>query len=192
MVCPKCGGTKLRKRSKQRNRYSCTVCGKWVTFKKEIALETKSDLTSWRQLTTIAKEHAKIREQNNPSYSSASVLIKKDKIVLLPIGDVHLGNDGTDYLFFEETIDLVKSKGLYVVFIGDIVDMFYNTFKSAKAVFDQVLNLDEQHILFNSLLEEIDPYLIAATYGNHDNTRLENLLGIDLFGRMQSRLCPYF
>jgi hypothetical protein len=199
MNCPRCGDDDIVKRgSKSGQRLRCSGCGKWFKDKSKkevkILLEVKEPIITWRDLTKVAKEHQKIREDLGFSHTEATISIstKKEGIIILPVADLHVGSEGTDYLFVEQLTDFIVKNDVYVVLVGDTLDTFFANFKSAAAIFQQILNPQEQEKFLDSWLKEIDNNLLAATWDNHSSMRIENILGHDIYGRLQSRFCPFF
>lgn len=198
MKCPSCGSTDLRKkgtRGNDRQRMKCNKCYKYFTVKKETkaTVEMKvPEIVTWRDLTKVAKEHQKLRQDMSFDHTEARAKVDKDSIVLLPLADFHWGNEGTDYLFIESITDYVKQNNIYVVLIGDILDSFFIQFKNASVIFEQVMNPEEQLHFLESWLEEIEPYLLACTWDNHSTMRAEAIIGHDFFGKLQSRFAPFF
>lgn len=173
----------------------CKDCLRNFSVKKEtkITVEMKTpEIVTWRDLTKVAKEHQKLRQDMSFDHTEAHAKVDKDSIVLLPLADLHWGNKGTDYLFIESITDYVKQNNVYVVLIGDIVDNFMTQFKNAAAIFEQVMNPEEQLHFLESWLEEIEPYILACTWSNHESMRAEAIVGHDYFGKLQSRFAPFF
>jgi len=203
MKCPFCGSSDLRNKglkgiNRDKREFRCRECDKYFKVKvvkeEKVVLEVKeTNVTGWRDLTQLAKEHQRIRKNLDFSQTTVNIKIntKEDGIVLLPIGDIHFGGEGVDYLAIEKLTDYIKENNVYIILMGDELDFFLSNFKNASALFQQLLNPEEQLVLIESWMNEIEPYLLACGWGNHTESRLESLLGVNLYGRMKSKICPY-
>lgn len=200
MICAYCSSDDLRFKgykgvNKDKKEYKCNDCGKYFKVRQETktVIELKEpDVVSWRDLTKIAREHQKLRENMSFGHTEAQCYIDKDRIVLLPLADLHVGNEGVDYLFIDSVTEYIIKNEVYVALIGDCLDSFFTQFKIASAIFEQVLNPEEQQYFLESWLNDIEPLLVAATWDNHSTQRAEAILGHDIFGRLQSRFAPFF
>lgn len=201
MKCPFCESSDLRNKglkgvNKDKRELKCRECGKYfklVIKKDTVGIEIKEQaIVDWRDLTKLAKEHQRVRNDLDFSQVETSVNITtKEGIVVLPIGDIHFGGAGVDYLAIERLTDYIKENNIYVILMGDEIDFFLSNFKNASALFQQVLNPEEQLVLIESWMNELEPHLLACGWGNHTESRLESLLGINIYGKMKSRICPY-
>ena len=198
MKCPICDSSSLKKkgtRGNDRQRMKCKDCGKFFTVKRETKLVVEmvdTDIVTWRDLTKVAKAHQELRQQMDFGQTEARASVDKDRIVFLPLADFHWGNEGTDYLFIESITDYVKQNNVYIALIGDMLDNFLTNFKNAAAIFEQVMNPEEQLYFLESWLREIEPHLLCCTWGNHGSARAEALVGHDFFGKLQSKFAPFF
>lgn len=201
MKCPYCKSENTIKRgsskSKNKQRYNCKKCNRWFSEKNSGAVvEIKEKIVNWRDLSILAKSHQEIREALNCSQITATVTVKpqgnQDGIVIFPWADLHVGAEGVDYNKLEEITEFIKSNNIYIIFGGDEVDFFLSNFKNASALFQQVLNPEEQIAFITSFFEELEPYTLCFSWGNHVEKRLESLLGINFYGKIKSRIAPYF
>jgi len=203
MKCPECGSKRLwnkgyYKWDKSKKDFKCRDCGKRVILKVEtkVVYPIKEKIVTWRDFTRLAKEHQQIRQSLDFSETEANVGITadtdKDGIVVLPLSDLHVGGEGVDYLAIESITDFIKTNKIYVILVGDELDTFFSNFKNASALFQQVLNPEEQITFLESWLGEIEPWLLACGWGNHTEKRLEGLLGINFIGKLKSKSAPYF
>jgi hypothetical protein len=200
MNCPNCGSKRLWNKgyshgNRSRKRFLCRECNESIVVKVEtqVIIPVKEKIVTWRDLTRIAKDHQQIRRDMDFTSVEAKVHIdtKQDGIVVLPLSDLHVGAEGVDYLALEAITDFIKTNKIYVILAGDELDTFFANFKNATALFQQILNPEEQMAFIESWLEEIEPWIIALGWGNHTEKRLESLLGINFYGKMKSKVAPY-
>jgi hypothetical protein len=191
--CPICNSTKTRLKGNRggKKRIFCNTCQKRSTVKIERVPGPEKKIVQWRELSNLAKVHSEIRDRIDFSTTIAKAKIEAEGIVLLPIGDMHFGAAGVDYDYIEKLVDYVKANDIYIALCGDEIDTFFTNFKSAKAVFNQVLNIEEQTIFLESFLTELEPHILCLTWCNHGSARAENILGFDLFGKLKSRFAPF-
>ena len=147
---------------------------------------------NWRELIDIAQKHKEIREKNSYGKTAATVKIKDKNAIIMFVGDLHLGADGTDYNLFLELTEYIKNNNIYVVLLGDEIDSFMTSFRNASAVFGQILSPKEQHMLLADWLNEVAPWLLCASWGNHNDGMIEKLIGFGLTSRIKEKFVDYF
>ena len=148
--------------------------------------------SNWRELIDIAQKHKEIREKNSYGRTAATVRIKDKNAIVMFVGDLHLGADGTDYNLFLELTEYIKNNNIYVVLLGDEIDSFMTSFKNASAVFGQILSPKEQHELLADWLNEIYPWVLCASHGNHSEQFIEANLGFALANKIKEKYVDYF
>jgi hypothetical protein len=201
MKCPYCKSENTIKRgsskSKNKQRYNCKKCNRWFSEKNSGAVvEIKEKIVNWRDLSKLAKEHQKVREVLGFSCTEATATIQpekgKDGVVIFPWSDQHIGGEGVDYDRLEEITEYIKQKNIYVIMGGDEAEFFLSNFKNATALFSQMLSPEEQIAFVESWFNELEPWIVSMSWGNHVESRLESLLGINFYGKIKSRIAPYF
>ena len=109
---------------------------------------------------------------SSPGQDSASVTIPAiEPIILLPTADWHLGSYASTHAELRKYIQKVlATDGCYLVLLGDEIDNFPSNFKSAAAVFGQVIPPKVQQRLLSGILHELyrAGRLVARTWGNHN------------------------
>lgn len=96
---------------------------------------------------------------------------------ILPISDVHIGHQGTDYARLSEYVSAIQKYPFYVVTIGDMGD-FFNPKILAHAMKDDVLSVDDQMEMIMTFFGAIKEKTIGIIGGNHENFA-RNASGID-------------
>ena len=126
-------------------------------------------LGQWRQ--TVLTE---IRRQ------SQEVRFASPFVVLVFLGDQHIGNPGTDYpRLFEEAELIAATPGMYPIIMGDVMDQFIMLWAShirARTRF----SIPDEVVLARRYLRLLAPKCPLVCGGNHDNWA-EQLTGIDFF-----------
>ena len=181
MTCPKCGSRDIENRGQKgdKKQIKCNSCGKWSNIS-----------VNWRDFKDVALTHQQLKEKLDVSQTEATAKIPHSDIVLI-IGDMHLGNAGVDYQFFQMFTDFLIEHKLYFILAGDDIDQFFTSFYTAYPVHEQVLTPDEQYLFLEQWLGEVGERLICSCWGNHDY-RLEKLTGMKFIDRLKARFAPYF
>ncbi len=148
----------------------------------------------WKEWSDEIKKIQKLKSSSDFSQQVATASIKSDKPIIIQfLGDLHFGSEGADYKVLEEVTKRIQEvENLYVVLLGDVVDNFFNGFRSATAVFGQIMSPEEQVYFVESWLKDIEPKLIAATWGNHDAWYELGGHGYNPIKVIQAKHCPYF
>jgi hypothetical protein len=106
-----------------------------------------------------------------------NIVDKSEKVYLLPIGDIHIGNKNVDIVKLVGYIDWVKNTpSAYVVIMGDVFDVA--TRESPTSPFEQMLNLEDSMKFMTELFKPIKDRIICAITGNHEE-RLEKYAGFN-------------
>lgn len=102
------------------------------------------------------------------------------------IGDVHLGNKGTDYeQAREDALLIAKTPHMYALLGGDEVDNFINM-KITSAVVNKNTAPTEEIELFNKYLKFFKSKVLLKISGNHDDWT-KQLAGINIY----QDICDY-
>ena len=148
----------------------------------------------WKEWSKEIQKVQSLKGKAGWSQSSAEAEIKSKKPIIVQfIGDLHFGSSGADYKVLEEITKRIQSiDNLYVVLLGDVVDNFFNGFRTSTAVFGQVMTPEEQLYFIESWLNDISDKLIATTWGNHDAWYEGSRHGYNPLKSLQAKHCPYF
>lgn len=152
----------------------------------EIISDKKLPEGGWRELADYARHGQQIKEKFRVSQSKAEVVLGVDHpIVIVPLGDLHLGAIGTNYdQFIQMTEEILSTPELYVYLIGDELELAIKTRNVKEMLAGQVLTPELQVEFFEKWLEEISHKIIAATWGNHVQEREEKVVGYSIISRI--------
>jgi len=119
-------------------------------------------------------------EKHNISQTTAEITINTDKpIAISIISDAHIGSKFTDYDALEHDLNTVRdTDGLYCLIGGDFYDNFTPGFKDASAVTGQIQDPKTQLLIYETILKEMEPSIIAIGSGNH-NSMSTRKTGVD-------------
>lgn len=136
------------------------------------------DLPSWREFNVITQQMQTLRRRSSRSRNHLEVRLDvEEPICLMALGDTHIGSIATDHGLLESITDeILSTPNLYVVLLGDILDMAVKL-RGVAEVQGSVLPSELQYVYAASWLAEIAPRVLCATWGNHDVDREEALLG---------------
>lgn len=145
------------------------------------------------RMVSNLKEHQALRRDMSTSQDSAVIRITTDRPVAIGFSaDWHLGAVSVDYGAWQEDVAFtVAAPDFYLAAVGDLVDNFPTTFPSAEAVFRQGLTPREQRFLLEKALDVLGPKLLFATWGNHDVSRDERMMGDSPIARLLGERVPY-
>ncbi len=87
---------------------------------------------------------------------------------LLPLSDLHLGSEYTDYTFVEKALKFSKDNHVQQAHFGDIGD-FFSPKIIPEAMMDTVANPDEQMKAIRDFYEEYKNNILFSVSGNHDD-----------------------
>lgn len=128
-------------------------------------------LDIWEAFDAIEKLQGVVGDSSTGQHDAKVTIQTEQPIILLPTSDWHLGSYATDYASFRKYLDLVlNTPNAYLLLLGDAVDNFPASFKSAAAVFSQVIPPQIQHRVYTKILVElaVRGKIIARTWGNHE------------------------
>lgn len=116
----------------------------------------------------------------------------KSHACILPWSDLHWGGRGVDYKIFRKTTEeILKTPGLYLALVGDLLE-FAIKLRSVAEVCAQVVGPDKQVQFLENWLDEISPKLILATWCNHGVEREEKQSGVSLIKKMLAQRTVMF
>ncbi len=206
--CPKCSSGNINKAGLYHGiqRYRCSDCGKWfmettakvgknIEYRNEnsvLLLDKKIGEFNFREVVSNLQERQRLHDKATYSQSDAHPSIKTqyDKIIVLPLSDLHIGAMGTDYeLLVSFTDFLLKYDRLYTILVGDIADNFVN-FKNKLAMHQMILSPEEQDQFVESWIKEIKHKVLSAFWGNHEEME-ERASGRNAIKRILSHNVPY-
>lgn len=102
----------------------------------------------------------------------------KSNITILPIADVHLGDDLCNLKLFKEALERIKNEpNTYTIINGDLCNMALKNSKSD--VYGQSLSPMEQVITMVNYLEPIKDKILVIGTGNHED-RTQKETNIDV------------
>ena len=102
----------------------------------------------------------------------------KEKITIIPISDVHIGDKQADLKSFKETIDRIKNEpNTYTILNGDLCNVALKNSKSD--VYSDELTPMEQVLRVIEFLEPIKDKILVMSNGNHEE-RIAKETSIDV------------
>lgn len=157
----------------------------------EVDLGKETEFVDWRDYLGAIKHLQKVKKSN--SSEVADVKIDTDKpICLIGIGDTQIGSWGTDYdLFMRMTDEIVNTPNLYVVLIGDILQLAIKL-RGVAEVQDNIIPSGMQYDFLDSWLSEIGHKLLGATWCNHGPMREERGIGYSPSAAIYKKHTHYF
>ncbi len=130
------------------------------------------------------------------SQDTAEIAIDTDLPIAVGLSsDWHLGSRTVDYRTWQQHFAFfVSTPELYMGTVGDLPDNTLTNFRSATAIFNQVINPKEQKFLIEKIVDKLvdTNTLLFGAWGNHDVERDENLLGDSAFAKLLAKQVPYF
>jgi hypothetical protein len=124
------------------------------------------DENIWEVMKDRSKKYiARFKEK-----SQCKINIKDEKYILIcPLGDEHLGNDGTDYELAEKHAKLIGGCEYALAFdASDTTDNFINS-KILEAIINASTTPKQQIKLFQTWLDFFNGHYILSISGNHSN-----------------------
>ena len=102
---------------------------------------------------------------------------KTNSIMILPLGDIHIGDPNCDLELLKECIEFIKNTdNCYTILNGDLMN---NGLKSSKSdSYIETMTMEEEQDLLIELLSPIKDKILYMTQGNHEY-RTSLLAGID-------------
>jgi hypothetical protein len=130
-----------------------------------------ASLDVWGMFDLIEGMQQSVSE-SSPGQDAARVTIPAtEPVIVLPTADWHLGSYASSHVELRKYIKRVlATDGCYLMLLGDEVESFPSSFKSAAAVFGQVIPPKIQHRLLSGILHELHRAgrIVARTWGNHN------------------------
>jgi predicted phosphodiesterase len=147
----------------------------------------------WREMTSTLVEMQDYKRQASQTQTTANIVIESDgPVVVMVLADTHVGSWSTDYeLFMRITDEILEIPNLFVCLLGDMAHMAIKL-RSVDEVSDNLLTPDLQLRYLESWLQELEPRVLFATWGNHDIEREESQAGGSRFADLYRRTVPYF
>lgn len=158
-----------------------------------VSTDKKVSDFQWREWGELAKHTQKLRHKASGSQKFATVeLGDACPVRILPFGDQHMGAIGADYdAFFRITEEIKTTPNLYVILMGDPVEMAIKM-RSVAEVCAQVFAPDKQERFFEDWVKEIAPRVIASVWCNHAVERQEKQAGSSYIKRIMQDRFVYF
>lgn len=105
---------------------------------------------------------------------------------ILPLGDMHIGDEFCDTHTIKEAIDYIaKTKNCYTILNGDLMNNALKTSKSDS--YRETLTIEQEQDILVDLLTPIKDKILVMTQGNHEY-RTTVLSGLDPLRYVASRL----
>lgn len=158
--------------------------------------QKKLGVTDWREYVAVAQQRQALRKKASFSQDFMRVGMKKEfgaagPIAVVPLSDLHIGAMATDYTaLLEITEGILANPNVFVILNGDLTETTA-TFKNALAVHSQVFDIEEQHAIVESWLQEIAPKVISAGWDNHAVERQERDIAMSPMKHLLNRLFRY-
>lgn len=155
--------------------------------------EKKTGSVEWRELF----EHADRTNQIRSKASSNNTLLnldyhERDTLHFINLGDLHLFSGGTNHKAIETLTDRIRGNpNLGVVLLGDVLENAINM-RSVAEVQGQSSSAALQLKALESWLFEIKDRILFSTHDNHSSERFEKAAGVDFYGWIMSKVCPFF
>lgn len=116
--------------------------------------KTKLPKVSSMLKMAIRKEHIK-------------VVLPHDKVEIVNISDVHIGEAGCDMGLFKDTLEYArKTKNAYITLNGDMINLA--TLRGPSNLYYETCSTDEQFQTLVELLAPVKEKILFVTDGNHE------------------------
>jgi len=113
----------------------------------------------------------------------------ESEIKIIPLGDVHYGDQACDIDLFKGELDYIKKSGSYVIAMGDLINNA--TLKSVSDTYNDKISPHEQYDGMVEYLSPIKKQILGMVTGNHEE-RTKKETGIDLTKMLAGKLgVPY-
>jgi predicted phosphodiesterase len=112
-----------------------------------------------------------LREPLNIWQDEVDIKVETGKLpyfFLLPLSDLHIGSEYTNYEFIEKALKFSKDNNVQMAHFGDLGD-FFSPKIIPEAMMDTVANPDEQIKALRSFYEEYQDNILFSVSGNHDD-----------------------
>ena len=159
----------------------------------EIITDKKNANFNWREVTESMISYQSTINNGRADQDIANINIKSDKpIVVLTLADLHLGSYGTDYKLFKDITDeLLGIENLYVVLLGDLLQMSIKM-RGIAEISDNLLPPSFQMDFLSSWFDEIKHKVLFSTWDNHSVEREESAVGFSSYAKIFSKNTIYF
>ena len=113
-------------------------------------------------------------------------------VILFQLGDTHIGSWGADHRLLRGiTKDIHETENLYVVLIGDLIEMAIKM-RSVLEVMGQILPPEQQLQFLESWIEAIQDKIAFSCWCNHGVEREEKMTGISSVKNLLAKKSVYF
>lgn len=149
----------------------------------------------WRETTRHMMQMQDVKRQASNSQTHTHIQVDTDApILVMVLADTHIGSWATDYELFMRITDEILEHNIFVCLLGDMAHMAIKSRPSGNVdeMVDQLLPPDLQVKYLQSWLQELEPQILFATWGNHDVEREEAQAGGSLVADLYRRMVPYF
>lgn len=151
-----------------------------------IEFNKKKSKTSWRRMVKHAISAQDLKRKSRYTQDFARISIQTETpVVIIPLGDLHIGAIGADYKLLEAITDeVLNTPELYVTLEGDEIEMAIKMRNVKEVVAGQVFDIEQQINIFEDWLKEIRHKVLWAGWGNHETDRMEALAGFSIISRI--------
>lgn len=159
-----------------------------------IVADKKLGEFDWEEWTAWIESGQKLRKKASFSQNFANIQLGdgKSPIILLQLGDFHIGSWATDYGALRTiTREILETPNLYVILGGDLIDMAIKM-RSVLEVTGQVLPPEQQIMFLESWLKKIWPKVAFSCWCNHGVEREEKFTGISSVKNLLASKSVYF
>jgi len=185
--------SKLEKDKVIAQRYHCKDCDRKFSVpvdkhprqRENVQDDKKLQSYNWRDISKWIQQGQEIHHNTSFSQDQANIKIDTNEpILIINIGDWHIGAKGTDYSLLEKyTEEIINTPNLYVIINSDMLETAINM-RNVKEVTGQIIDPEMQYHFLTSWLKEIKHKIIAATWDNHTVMREEKNSGVSLYKRI--------
>jgi hypothetical protein len=147
---------------------------------------------NWRHANGVIGQMQELAIKANPTQheSRFGVPDATGPIVVVGLGDTHIGDWATDHALLESITDeLLNIPHLYIILMGDLVQMAIKL-RNVAEVSSNMLPPELQMAYLDSWLAEIAPRVILACDGNHEE-RQQVQAGVSLTRHLISKHITY-
>lgn len=145
----------------------------------------------WKDPLPHLKGLQEVIKKGKDSQDFATWRIEADEIVVVFVGDLHMGSWAVDYdLLVKITEEIINTPNLYVVLLGDLLQMAIKL-RGCLEVSDNALPPKWQMRFLESWLNDIKHKVIASTWDNHSVMREENATGFSQYSNIFARHVIY-
>lgn len=176
-------------------RYQCKDCNRQFSVKTGDELFTrnrekykddkKQPNLHWKEISQWIQQGQEIHSKSSFSQDTANIKIDTDKpILVVNIGDWHIGARGTDYHLLEKyTEEIINTPNLYIIINSDMLETAIKL-RNVKEVAGQLIEPEMQLNFLSSWLEDVKEKVLLATWDNHSVSREESQSGYSVYKRI--------